>query len=180
MPHSPQAAALRSAFEVKLHGKANAFSLMVVALVHEVLELTDANFNMITVALGGAHALAITSIANEHFIHVGAMLTMKVPSLAIARHWVEEMGGQQQFIVKADLDFPLIMPPVPPMRSFKAQGRRIFSFPRQALGAAAAAIDQVMLPHGTDAWTKGLLSSNAETSAPQEVRESVKGSGVFV
>ena len=179
MPHSPQATALRSAFEVKLHGKANAFSLMVVALVHEALELTDANFKIITVALGGAHALAITSIANEHFIHVGAMLTMKVPSLAIARHWVEEMGGQH-FIVKADLDFPLIMHPEPPMRSFKAQGRRIFSFPRQALGAAAAAIDQVMLPHGTDAWTKGMLSSNAETSAPQEVRESVKGSGVFV
>ena len=131
------AAALRSIFEVKVR-EAETFTIMHVALIGEALEITDSNFCVVIVPLGASH-VQTASIDEGHGITVGAVLTIKTPSLAIAEHWVEEMRGHNAD--RADVLMPQYTESpstrlANPLPSFKVQGRRIFSFPVRMMGDA--------------------------------------------
>ena len=128
-------AALRGALDVKI-GAARIYTVAIVELLDCKLEITDCcTLKTSHVVQLNSQTVALALDRGSHYITIGSVLRLKMPSLHMAERWFEEVShAASKFRPSSS---PAIASSAAPPRTpiahvKKASERRIFTFPRLA------------------------------------------------
>ena len=128
---------LRAALEVKLHGD-DAYSLQVVELANNALQLTDAHFAVVAVPLTSSCSVNVVCQRAAYFVVVSDIIKMRMPTLKVALAWADGLyasinavgagGGVEDAGEGPSESSRSASPPVSPLHDVTAlvPSRRIF------------------------------------------------------